>query len=120
MIEPIANLPAGVIGFEAVGEIHADDYTGTLIPAIEAAAATGPIRLVYVLGDRFKGYSAGAGWQDAKLGMHHHGQWHRTALVTDAEWVGHLASLFGWMVPGDFKHFPLGQRAEAISWTAAD
>jgi len=117
MLEPIAGLPDGVIGFEAVGEVAADDYRDTLVPAMEAAA--GPIRLVYVLGDRFSGYTAGAAWQDAKLGLAHHGRWERAAIVTDAEWMRHLASAFGWMVPGEFEVFPLAERDAAIDWVAA-
>ena len=120
MLEPLADLPQGVIGFEAVGEIHADDYKTTLIPAVEAASATGPLRLVYVLGDRFDGYSSGASWQDAKLGLDHHAKWHRTALVTDVDWVSHMAGVFGWMIPGHFEHYPLDQRADAIAWVAGE
>ena len=43
MLEPIADLPPGVVGFEAVGEVHADDYRTTLIPALDAQ--DGPLRL---------------------------------------------------------------------------
>lgn len=120
MIETLPDLPDGVIGFEAVGEVHSDDYKDTLIPALEAAGAAGPIRLVYVLGDRFEGYSAGASWQDAKLALEHHGKWHRAAFVTDHDWLRHLAHAFGWMVPGDFQVFPLAEREQAVAWAAAD
>lgn len=120
MIETLPDLPDGVIGFEAVGEVHSDDYRDTFIPALEAAAEAGPIRCVYVLGDRFDGYSAGAAWQDTKLGVEHHGKWKRAALVSDHDWVRHLAGLFGWAVPGELKVFPLAQRDEAVAWAAAD
>ena len=59
-------------------------------------------------------------WQDAKLGLHHHGKWQRAAIVTDADWIRHIAGLFGWMVPGKFEVFPLAERDAAISWVAAD
>lgn len=118
MLEPMSDLPDGVIGFEAVGEVHADDYRDTLIPALEASP--GPLRLVYVLGDRFTGYSSGAAWQDTKLGLHHHGRWHRAAIVTDTDWIRHLAHAFGWMVPGHFRVFSLDERAEAVDWVVAD
>jgi hypothetical protein len=118
MLEPITGLPDGVIGFEAVGEVRSDDYTDTLIPAIEAL--DGPVRLVYVLGDRFTGYSAGATWHDAKLGLDHHGKWRRAAVVTDAEWVRNLGHLFGWMIPGKFEVFRLDERDAAVAWVAAD
>jgi hypothetical protein len=35
MLETITGLPAGVLGFEAKGELHADDYRNVLIPAVE-------------------------------------------------------------------------------------
>src|SRR5262245_1178854 len=118
MIEPLTGLPEGVIGFEAVGEVHSSDYTDVLVPAIEQAAKDGDIRLVYVFGERFGGYSAGATWQDAKVGMHHVHAWKRVALVTDLDWLRHLVSVFGWMVPGDLHHFPLAERDAAIAWAA--
>jgi hypothetical protein len=91
MIEALTGLPPGVIGFEAVGEVHADDYRDVLLPAIDAAAETGEVRLVFVLGDRFDGYSMGAAWQDAKLGAHHLKAWKRTAIVTDVDWLTNVA-----------------------------
>jgi hypothetical protein len=30
----------------------------------------------------------------------------------------HMASMFGWMTPGEMKHFPLADRAAAIAWLA--
>ena len=36
MIEVIPDLPEGVVGVEAVGEVTADDYRNVLIPAAEA------------------------------------------------------------------------------------
>jgi hypothetical protein len=121
MLEPLADLPEGVIGFEAVGEIHAEDYVDVLRPALHEAAASTGIRFVFVLGDRFDGYSAGASWQDAKLVFaEHHKAWKRTTFVSDVDWVRHVASLFGWMVPGDFKPFPLAELDRAIAWAASD
>lgn len=119
MIEPLEDLPDGVVGFEAVGEIHTFDYTDVLRPALQRAAASGGIRLVYVLGDRFSGYSAGASWQDSKLAFEHHRGWRRMALVSDVDWVRHLAAVFGWMIPGDFELFPLTERSAAIAWASA-
>jgi hypothetical protein len=120
MLEPLPDLPDGVIGFEAIGKVEAGDYNTQLIPAIEAASASpGGIRLVYVLGDRFDGYTAGGACQDVKLGLHHHSNWRRCAIITDAEWVIHVAQLLGWMVPGEVTVFPLDQHDEAVAWVDA-
>jgi hypothetical protein len=118
MIRQLTDLPDGVLGFEADGEIHADDYKDTIIPAIEGVIADGhDVRVVLVFPE-FAGYSAGAAWQDLKMGMDHLHKWKRVALVTDVDWMVHLVNLFGWMSPGDVKHFPLAERAAAITWAA--
>lgn len=118
MIEKLDNLPPGVIGFEAVGEVHAADYEKVLIPAVDAAAASGGVRLVYVLGDRFTGYSVGAGFEDLRLGIAHLHAWKRGAFVTDHRAYADLVKAFAWMVPGQLKLFGLGESEEAIDWVA--
>jgi hypothetical protein len=77
------------------------------------------VNLVFVLGDRYEGYSAGAAWQDTKLGTKRHMHWHRTALVSDVGWISHIATTLGFMVPGDFKAFPLAEKDAAVAWAAA-
>ena len=42
------------------------------------------------------------------------------ALVTDIDWMVRLTSLFGWMTPGELKHFPMAERDAAVAWAAAD
>jgi hypothetical protein len=118
VLRPIPDQPAGVIGFEAVGEVHSDDYRDVLRPAIDRAVGRGEVRLVYVLGEEFSGYSAGASWEDAKLGFDHHAAWVRTAVVSDVDWVRHLVAVLGWMVPGEIRPFALADRAGAIAWAA--
>jgi hypothetical protein len=119
MIEQLPDLPRGIIGFEAVGEVHAADYEKVLIPAVDAAAAAGGVRLVYVLGERFTGYSAGAGFEDLRLGLAHLHGWRRGAIVTDHRGFADLIKAFGWLVPGELKLFGLADRAAAIEWAAA-
>jgi len=117
VFEPMTGLPDGVVGFEAVGKIEAADYEDVLMPAIARGAEGGGVRLVLVLGDRFTGYSPGAMREDAGL-VSHAKAWRRTAVVSDLGWVGHLATAFGWMVPGKFRHFGLSERDAAIAWVA--
>lgn len=117
MFELIAGLPEGVIGFEAVGKIEATDYEDILMPALARGAAGGGVRLLFVLGDRFAGYSPGAIREDAGL-VSHANAWKRTAVVSDLGWVAHLSTAFGWMVPGKFKRFGLAELDAAIAWVA--
>lgn len=118
VLEPIADLPDGVVGFEAVGRIEASDYTDVLMPAIDGLIEQGrDIRIVLVF-ERFDGMSAGGARQDLKLGVEHLTKWKRIALVTDLDWMITVASLFGWMTPGELRRFPLADRARAIAWAA--
>jgi SpoIIAA-like len=117
MIEELHDLPEGVIGFEARGEISASDYRDVVLPALERAFAGGEVRFLIVI-DSFKGMSGGALWEDLKVGVEHLRGWRRIAVVTDIEWVTHLTGLFGWMTPGETKVFPMAQRDLAIAWVA--
>jgi hypothetical protein len=117
MIKPLADLPDGVIGFETSGKLEAQDYRDVLIPAIEQAAEAGRVRVVVVIDD-FGGLSGGALWEDLKLAAGHVRSLHRFALVTDNDWMRHFVTAFGWMVPGEIKHFPMADRQQAVQWAA--
>jgi len=69
--------------------------------------------------ERFEGLSGGALWQDIKMGVSDLTRWERIALVTDIDWLVRLTVLFGWMTPGELRHFPLAEREAAIAWAAA-
>ena len=117
MISSLTRLPQGVIGFEASGNIAAEDYRDVVLPALEEAVKTGDVRFLIVMRD-FDGISGGAVWQDLKMGVEHLHSWTRIALVTDIDWMSHLTNLFGWMTPGETKVFPLDQQDQAIQWLA--
>ena len=105
---------------QEAGKIEKSDYADVLEPAIDQLIAdTGQVRFVYVLGDEFDGYSAGASWSDAKLGVEHATKWTRVAVVTDHDWARHVISMFGWMIPGKVKTFALAEEQQAIDWAAA-
>jgi hypothetical protein len=119
MLEAMTGLPPGVLGFEVDGALHADDYRDLLLPAVEEVIRRGEkVRIVLVF-SRFDGLSGGALWQDLKMGVDHLTRWERIALVTDIDWMTHLAALFGWMTPGDLRRYPLAEREAAIAWAAA-
>jgi hypothetical protein len=119
VIEPLEDLPAGVIGFRAIGIVDAADYRDRLVPAIEAALAEhGKVNCVVVLGDEFDHLSIGAAWEDAKLVGLPLSSWGRAAIVTNHEVHEGLATAFGGLVPGGFRLFPLDEERAAIDWVA--
>lgn len=120
MIELLQNLPKQVVGFSASGQVTADDYERFVIPAIELALKQhGKVRVLYHLGPAFSGFTAGAMWDDAKLGITHLKAWEKIAVVTDIEWVIGAIRVFRFAIPGQFKLFSNNQLDEATRWVSA-
>jgi hypothetical protein len=119
MIEVIEGVPEGVVGLEAVGEVTSDDYESVAMPAItKARDVSDKVRLLYVLGDRFTGYTAGAMWDDTKLGLAHPFSWERVAVVTDVEHLRATVRGFGWLIPGEVKLFSTSELEDAKAWVS--
>jgi hypothetical protein len=120
MIRVMENMPGNVIGLEAQGKVTREDYEATILPQIEAKQREfDKIRLMYVLGDDFEGYSAGATWEDAGLAFKRPGTWERIAVVSDSEMLRKAMGLFAWMVPGEVKVYELAESNEARDWVTA-
>lgn len=119
MIRPLGDMPTGVLGFEAIDDVEAEDYRNVLAPAIKAAIADhGKVRLVYVLGSEFDEYEPGAAWEDLKLGATHPASFERVALVTDARWAGPALKVLSMLWPGQLRAFPLSELESAKTWAA--
>jgi hypothetical protein len=121
MIRRLGGMPAGVLGFEAVGDVEEDDYEDVIVPAVEAAIAEhGKVRLVYLLGPEFDEYEGEAVWEDIKLGVRHPTSFERIAIVTDARWAARATKLFSVLLPGQARAFPLSDLEAAKRWAAED
>ena len=124
MIELLSDMPAGTVGFRVTGEVTREDYTKVLVPDLRKAldAGTG-LRTLYVVEDLDE-IEAKAMWEDTKLGfdlgLRHHKEWRRSAIVTDHEWLARATRLFAWMIPGEARVFELAELEQAKAWVAAD
>lgn len=84
MLQVIPNLPEQVVGVTAAGQVTADDFAFVVVPAVQAALRKfDSIRFLYHLGPAFTGFTAGAMWDDMKVGLGHLRSWKRVAVVTD-------------------------------------
>jgi hypothetical protein len=124
MIEKLQDMPAGTIGFRAAGRIEREDYDDVLTPELRRAIeAGGGLRTLYVIEDLDE-IEPAALWADAKLGLNlgiaHHREWVRSAIVTDIEWMARATKLFAWMIPGEARVFPLAQLDQAKAWVAGN
>jgi hypothetical protein len=119
MIEPLDDMPEGVLGFRAVDDVEAEDYKEVLRPAIDAAIKEhGKVRFVYLLGPAFDDYEGGAMLEDAKLGFEHPFSFERVALVTDSDWARPAVRAFSALWPGVFRAFPVDELDAAKAWAA--
>lgn len=119
MLTVIPDMPPGTVGVEATGRVSREDYADVLVPAVEAAAGSGPVRLLYVLGDDFESFSTGAMWSDTRLWAGHVGSWEKLAVATDVDWVENAVHAFGWLVHGQVRVFDADEVDEATAWLAA-
>jgi hypothetical protein len=120
MLEKISDVPDSVLGFRASGELTGEDYRNVLVPAVEVALQSrDKLRLLYLLGDDVTGFSAGAAWQDTKVGMEHVTRWEKIAVVTDKDWIRHSVDIFGYLIPGQIKAFPGAEEPDARAWVAS-
>jgi hypothetical protein len=121
MIELIEGLPDNVVGFSARGTLSSDDYEKVLIPAVDRALEShDKLRLLSVLGGQFEGLTAGAIWDDTRVGFSHVTRWEKIAVVTDKDWLRHSVDIFGYLIPGEVKAFAESEEATARSWVTSE
>src|SRR5262245_49319748 len=106
MLERLDNLPSGVIGVRATGTVTRDDYDNVFRPLLQSAHAEGRrVRLLYLFDAEFTGFTAGAGWEDVRLGLKYLRMFERCAIVSDAAWIREGARMLGTMMPCPVKVF---------------
>jgi len=117
MIVEIGGYPDNVIAVQAEGQVTGDDYSKTLVPAVERTFARHEaVRFLYQIGPDFKRFTTTALWEDAKIGLHHLDGFERIAVVTDVAWIRKLVDGIGGSIPGNTRTFPLDGIEAARSW----
>ena len=122
MVERLEHMPDGTVGFRIDGDVEREDYTNVLVPTLKAAVDSGRgLRTLYLIED-LDDIEGGALWEDTKLGydlvIEHHGDWKRSAIVTDIDWMARASKLFLWMFPGEARIFHVAELEAAKTWVA--
>lgn len=119
MLKRIIDLPDNVLGFEASGEVTAEDYQSVLVPELEdKLRKIKNVRLLYILGVTFEGFTHAAMWQDTKVGLRHLTRFDRIAVVTDVDWIGNSIKVFGFAMPGEVRVFTIDDLHAAREWVS--
>ena len=120
MLELLRDLPAGVDGFRAVGEVNRHDYDRVVQPLLDAARGEGRrLKLLYEFGPKFRGFTAGAVWEDLQVGVRYLRLFERCAIVSDHDWVRRTSRAMALLMPCPVRVFRDADRQQAIEWLAA-
>lgn len=117
MLKPLADLPPGIDGVEAVGRVSKEDYDRVMEPLLAAARRDGrKLRFLYQIGPEFKAFTPGAAWSDARLGLSNLRLFEAIALVTDIGWIRESTRLAAFLMPCPVEVFSVADRSRAIDW----
>ena len=114
MIETLPSPSPTVLGFKLSGKLHDADYK-TLVPAVDAAAAAGKVRLLAQFHD-FHGWDVHALWDDIKFATTHCKSIERVALVGDKAWEQWMAKVCGPFTAAKIKYFDAAEANAAWAW----
>ncbi|MCB1353932.1 MAG: STAS/SEC14 domain-containing protein [Rhodobacteraceae bacterium] len=117
MIEVTSSPDDTVFEFRASGTVTEADYRDVLVPALDSAIeAREHIRLLGRFGADFDGYTAGAMFEDGRLGLKHWRGFERAAIVTDTHWISAAVKAFSVFMPCPVATFSLGEEDDARRW----
>ena len=119
MLKQMPDMPAGTIGFEAVGKVEDDDFEDVVEPTLRTEIALGrKIRLLYLLGPSLREYEGDAVAEDMKFAARHPTAYERVAVVSDEDWLRPALRVLSVLVPGQLRGFPVAELQAAKSWVA--
>jgi hypothetical protein len=121
MLRRIDDMPAGTVGFEAVGEVEDDDWERAVEPTLRREIADGrKLRLLYVIGPRAREVEGDAMGADVEFRARHASSFERVAVVSDEDWIRPALRALSFMLPGKAKGFRTRDLVAAKSWLVAN
>lgn len=119
MMYQILDLPPNMIGFKAVWKVTKKDFEEVVIPCVEKhVEKMGHINYMLVLKTSIKNFSFFAWLKGALMGLKRLTKWNRAAIVSDSKFVKIFTKIFGILIPGQFRTFPLKEINKAITWVS--
>ena len=117
MLKQMVDMPAGTLGFEAIGEVEDDDWEHTVEPVLRREIATGrKLRLLYLLGPEARDVEGEAMKADTGFRARHATSFERVAVVTDEDWMKPALRALSFLLPGSARAFPVHELSEAKAW----
>ena len=119
MLRRMTEMPAGTIGFEAIGEVEDDDWEREVEPVLRQEIADGQkVRLLYLLGPESRDVEGDAMRADSGFRARHASSFERVAVVSDEDWMRPALRALSFLLPGKAKGFHVHDLATAKAWLA--
>jgi hypothetical protein len=119
MLRQMDDMPAGTVGFEAVGDVEDDDWEDVVEPVLRREiAAGGKVRLLYLIGPEARDVDADAMQADTGFRARHAKAFERIAIVCDETGVKSAVRVLSMLTPGRMRAFPASELAAAKRWLA--
>jgi hypothetical protein len=119
MLRAMRDMPAGTIGFEAIGEVEDDDWEQAVEPVLRDEIAKGrKVRLLYLLGPKAREVEGDAMTADSGFRARHATSFDRVVVVSDEDWVRPALRALSVLLPGKAKGFRVHELAAAKTWLA--
>ena len=117
MLRAITDMPAGTIGFEAIGEVEDDDWEHAVEPVLRREIAEGrKVRLLYLLGPGSRDVEGEAMTKDTGFRARHASSFERMAVVSDEDWTRPALRALSMLLPGKAKAFRVRELGAAKAW----
>jgi SpoIIAA-like len=119
MLRQLRDMPAGTIGFEAIGEVEDDDWEEAVEPLLREEIAAGrKIRLLYLFGPQSREVEGDAMKAGAEFRARHASAFERVAIVSDEDWAPTALRALSALLPGQVRGFAVNDLADAKRWVA--
>jgi hypothetical protein len=119
MLRQMSDMPAGTIGFEAIGEVEDDDWEHAVEPVLRREIAAGAkLRLLYLLGPEARDVEGDAMKADTGFRARHATAFERVAVVTDEDWMKPALRALSFLMPGSARAFAVHDLSAAKAWLA--
>jgi len=97
------------------GKLTDQDYQGFIPQFDRLAKQHGKIRVLFEMIE-FHGWDAKAAWDDFKLGVKHHNDMERMAMVGEKKWHQWMAGFCKPFVTAEVRYFDKAEVAKARAW----
>jgi hypothetical protein len=119
MLRRMSDMPAGTIGFEAIGEVEDDDWEEAVEPVLRRELAEGRnVRLLYFFGPDARNVEHDAVTADTGFRARHATSFERVAVVSDEDWLRPAVRGLSFLLPGKARAFPVHEVGAAKEWLA--